>query len=414
MKLYVFVTEDIHPIGGLQNYLAGKVNYLHSHGWKALIFHFGLPEGTCAMPELNEYVSGGMLELGKPPEMWTKRIRNNALIHMEDEVRQTGISGDDIIIESSSDLKCLWGEMLAERLQAKHICFVCDEKFRGPIKYYVYHMGFFDFKHKRRELAGITDVSLRKLFAGYKEVNEKESYHFEAINEGPVRDVENAIVNSLKRYDWNICYIGRAEKPYVPKIIKDASIFCKRHPEKQIQFLMVGDASSQGSLLEAAFANADNVAVTLLGDLVPIPRKLYQLLDVVIAGSGCATCSVYEGVPVIVADAGNYMANGILGYTTFNTLFHEEGTVQTDFNAALEQVLMEKLQEKLEFKMPPLKAPEKYYDRHMEFIERSCQDREYYDPLCGQIKTDYIMCMKYYARKYMPFAVNFYHRRTKK
>ena len=41
MKRYIFLTANIHPIGGMQNYVAGKAAYLEKNGWKVTVFFWG-------------------------------------------------------------------------------------------------------------------------------------------------------------------------------------------------------------------------------------------------------------------------------------------------------------------------------------------------------------------------------------
>ena len=79
MKRYIFLTANIHPIGGMQNYVAGKAAYLEKNGWKVTVFFWGDNKGTCAMTSMNKYLSGGMTELGMPPGEWPRRIREQVL-----------------------------------------------------------------------------------------------------------------------------------------------------------------------------------------------------------------------------------------------------------------------------------------------------------------------------------------------
>ena len=66
MKQYIILTANIHPIGGMQNYVAGKAAYLERNGWKVTVFFWGDSKGTCAMTSMNKYLPGGMTELAMP------------------------------------------------------------------------------------------------------------------------------------------------------------------------------------------------------------------------------------------------------------------------------------------------------------------------------------------------------------
>lgn len=404
-KYYIFLTGDIHPIGGMQNYVAGKARWLEENGWQVRVFFWGASDGACKMTFLDRYLAGGTTELGTPPAEWTKGIRNRTLDHMLSVVGPGSRQADTIIVESQDDVTALWGELLAERLHAKHMCFNCTEGFRGPRKHYEEYLDFFDFKHRRRELACIHPDSMQKLFEGYKKVKPEERYLFDAANEGPVQDVKDERVERLERYDWNICCIGRAEKTCVPQIIGDICKFAEKYPKKRIQLMMVGDPGERKGWLEEQLKTSENIILSCLGDMVPIPRKLFEKTDVVIAGSGCANCAACEKVPTIVVDAGNKRANGILGYTTFSIIFHEENVEQMGFDQALEQVLVEKLQEKTEFQWPDRLPASHYYEQHMEFVEQSEKKQAYYQDINNIVGTNYVKVLKYEIRRHLPFII---------
>ena len=58
MKKYVIITADIHPIGGMQLYTAGKAEYLSDNGWKVWVLYSGSNKADCAIKSLNKYVDG--------------------------------------------------------------------------------------------------------------------------------------------------------------------------------------------------------------------------------------------------------------------------------------------------------------------------------------------------------------------
>lgn len=407
MKYYVFLTANIYLIGGMQNYVSGKAAYLKSHGWNVKIFFCGKTGEKCVIPFLNNYIEGETEELEKRPGEWTRRIREKTLNRMIYKIDYNPQNVSDIIIESQTDVLALWGELLAERIHAKHVCFICNEVFEGAGKYYSEHLKFFDFKFERRELAGIHEKSLGMLFGAYKEIPMEKQYHFYAANEGPVQEVDSIRVDQLKKCDWNICYIGCASKPYVFKIINDVEKLAKKYHNISIQFIMVGNASCRRNQLKERLQPLENISVSLLGDMVPIPRKLFEKLDVVIAGSGSADCAAREGVPTIVGDANNDMANGILGYTTFDTLFYD-GLQQMDFDEALEQVLVGKVQNRLEFKLPPKYPASYYYKQHMQFVANSSKNQEYYINILENTSINYMKVLKYNLRHTFPGLAKWY------
>lgn len=387
MEHYIILTANIHPIGGMQTYVAGKAKFLEARGWKVTVFFSGRNnDGGCAVKSLEKYTEGWMPQISIPPGNWPSFIRNSVL---EDMCKLLGDKdGSGAIVESQASAYALWGELLAKEIGAKNFCFICNETFRGKDRFYEEYLEFFDFKHKRKELAGGNTsgrTALSQLFDGYKAVPPEESYIFRAANEGPVQDISNAAVDKIQRADWNICYIGRIDKNYVPSILEGVYRFSAAHPEKKLQLIFVGNESKRLKLIQEIFSKASNVSLVFLGDCVPIPQNLYSKVDVVIAGSDCAVCSAREGTLTIVADAKNYMANGVLGIDTFDSHFCEEGTVQTSYEDALEKILVQDKYAGKHISNLPYPLPcSYYYEQHFELIKNSDQSTEYYDVIANR------------------------------
>lgn len=377
MNHYIIFTANIHPIGGMQTYVAGKAKFLEAQGWTVNIFFSGRNNiGGCAIKSLDKYTAGWFPEISIPPGNWPAFMRKAALREM---CEQIGDTEGEIIIESHASAYALWGELLAEKLKAKHFCFICNETFRGKDRFYEEYLDFFDFKHRRKELAGIHSSSLSQLFDGYKYVAPEENYTFIAAYEGPVQDIENDAVNRLEQADWNICYIGRIEKGYVPEIIKGVYDFSQAHPDKMIQFIFVGNEKKRLELISQTFADTENVKLTFLGDCVPIPRALYSKVDAVVAGSGSAIYSARENALTILADSKDFTTNGVLGIDTFDTLYCETGKERMSYQEALEKILVLNEYQNKEIRVDMGRPCGDYYAEHFDLIAASDQGTEYYD-----------------------------------
>ena len=133
MRKYVFFTADIHPVGGMQSYVAGKTKYLVDNSWSVFIFYPGRSVGGCAFPILNNYISGGIMQLKVfPNQLFSNEIKKilkqiKTIIEYTDE--------DQIYIESHYDKMALWGELFSSTVNGKHVCLNCNEVFRGKHKY---------------------------------------------------------------------------------------------------------------------------------------------------------------------------------------------------------------------------------------------------------------------------------------
>lgn len=379
MKLYIIFTADIHPIGGMQLYTAGKAGYLERNGWKVVIFSTGVATGMCAVSSLNQYIKGGNMIFEYQPAQLPEKFCDSVCRRMLGLLPTVDIQKDIVYIETHSEVLALWGELLAEKIHAQHVCFNCNEIFRGKGKHYVENMEYLKFKYRRRELLGLHTDTLKKIFDGYMEVPCDSTFLFDAVEPDPVQDVENDFVDHMEHLEWNIAYIGRAGKGYVENIINGVAAFAQKHPEKKIQFVMVGDAECRQQQIREKLLKIKNLKTTLPGDLVPIPRKLYEKVDVVIAGAVCAEISAREHVPTIVADCENYLACGVLGHTTMNSMYHEGRHAQTDFCEALEDTLIRKTYIKYTYAFPDATPPDHIFESHFAFFTGASKEKTYYN-----------------------------------
>ncbi len=374
MKKYLFLTSDLYHIGGMELYLYGKSVFLEKSGWQTFVVYSRTSGGKCEIPGLQRYAAGGIAETGLPPYCWNYKQIDAVTNRIADLV---GDTSDGLIVESHTSATSLWGDIVAKRLGGKHFCFLCNETFKGAGKDYGKYLDFYDFKHKRKELLGINKESLRLLFDGYKTVPENECYSFFGVPADPVEDVPFDD-SRIPAADLTICYLGRTAKDYFPDVCKGVSEYAAGNADKKICFVIVGDVSGRKDVIESAFNGLENLTVAPLGNMFPIPKKLFSRIDVAVAGSGSALVAAYEGVPTLVADATTRKSNGLLGYDTADYLYADKGAVVTDFRAALARTVDEKPHERLPFILPPKTGPDKYYKEQLDFVESNSSDTEYY------------------------------------
>lgn len=362
-------------------YTAGKAKYLQECGWKVFVFFAGVDEGVSAIPSLTQYVAtgGGMNFFCKPPYKFKTYEQENFLNFMLQRLGLVPTEEYDIIIESHYHLVAYWAELLAAKIGARHFFICTDEGYRptptSPNVTYGDNLDFFYFKWKRNELISRKKVA-EKLFNGYKNINATLIDIPETCREqDAIQDVTFKIEN-IERLDWNICHIGRIGKDYVSFVIKGVGELARRYPEKKINFIMVGKADEAIPFMREIFSNLPNVLVTLLGDMVPIPRILFSKIDVVCAISQSAIFAANEDVPTIVACAGNPARTpGLFGYDTEDSVFGE-GTFS--YAEALENVLLKKIYAGQKYRLPKLKPAEEYYDAFWTIVEQASPVKEYF------------------------------------
>lgn len=390
MKLYIILTYDIHGVGGTQTYTWGKCEYLDRTGWDTAVFFPGDNTGNSSYGYLNKYICGGLNYLSDDP---AKLDMATIKYLAKKSLKRYSYKADDykeIIIESHYNDVALWGETFAKVWGCKHICFICNEYFQPPRKYWD-HLEFYKFKYDRNELYGIHKLSMSRLFNHkYDDIPEKEDLVFHAFYPGNVvQDIWDVRMNCLIKADWNMVYFGRSSKGYFSYVLKNIAQFAEDHDERSIQFILISDAESKNDYIKYVFKNCSNVTIRIMGSMSPVPSKILTDADVVIAGAGCARWSFISGAYTLVLDAKETTkANGFLGYDTFNTLFAEDIKIQESVYYYLDQLLIkgkyEKRQREELYHQPIISSGEidHRYDEHFELITRSKKEPYYYN-LCN-------------------------------
>lgn len=377
MKKYIFFSScDIHDMGGLPLYYLGKAKYLEENGWKVFVFFPGKNTPDCAISQLNKYVNDN---LTWPEDNWrnSKDYINDYINLLVDRIGKRKF-GDEIIIETYDYWTSPWVELLAKKLKAKHIIVLLNECKESDINSFRDDVDFYLFKYKRHEFFGNFNIQ-RAIFEGYLPLNNDEDHIPFLIDEDPVQNVNNPIIDSISHDDWNIAYIGRTNKMYLPNIIEGVCEFAKNHNNHQIQFIVLGDFNCCKELYSEKSAGIDNLLLVELGDQFPIPKNFFKKLDVVIAGAGSARCSVYEGVPTLLADAANYMCNGLLGYETIQSGYADADTNQGSFSDGLERALVQKVHLNKRNVFPPKVGVEDCCKQNFKVIYDSSKRKKYYN-----------------------------------
>lgn len=395
-KKYIFFTANIHNMGGMQNYVKSKAEFLERNGWQVYVFFAGSKEKGCAFPELDKYVSGGVSFLYLSPEkIYGTPYFWSIINEMLDVIEYGNDSKCEYLIESQADYQAVWGEILAKYIGGKNICFLCNERFRGPDRYYVQYMDFFKWKYYRNELAGIANNSLQMLFQDYLEVESSPRYKLAAATKDNVEYIESEVVDNLPMREWNIAYFGRCEKAYFPFIVKDIKELALKYSAKEIQFIVIGPIQETQMKMLQDLNDIENLLVSCTGSFSVIPKQLFDKLDVVVAGAGCARTATLQGVPTIVADAKTYQATGICGYTTADCIY---GAAECSYIELLEDVLIYKTY--LHGERPTLQfvEQERAYQNFFDFANKSSLQQEYYSfDTCNEKNLDnHIKGIKYF------------------
>lgn len=394
MKKYIFLTFAIQRIGGGQCYVASKAKYLEELGWTVFVFSGGSPKSKtiCPIPYLDKYRPNMLLALDYPLHKLPRCVVDKSLKSLMRMIGDVS-HGEEIVIESHHDTLALWGELLAKKIHARHVFFALTEHYRKKGLCYEEKIDFFMKKFDRGEIL-CNYTTANRLFEGYRTFKESD-IEAALLDEEPVQDVSCPLVESLKQLDYNICYIGRADKPYVPNILAGVRAFAERHSGNAIQLVLVGDMKSVRELLINISTNSTNLSIIQLGPLHPLPSSLFRIVDVVIAGSGSARCSVEHGALTILADPESKMSMGLLGYDTNDSVFNSKGVENVAFDRALEKALIEKDYLNKPFNYPAKVGVEACTQQNFMLISKADKTLSYYDERkLRQGKVDIKLCLR--------------------
>lgn len=370
---YIFVAETIYGIGGSQRYILDKSRWLIRQGWDVHFVFSSLGEEILDFSCVTAYHFPLLM---CRPAFVPKDIVNKLIGRLKANL----LAGDRVVVESSSYDYAFWGELVAERLGAKHMVFDLDEV---PPKLSEDEVGFFRFKLERGELACITTSCLGRVFPEMSE-EELRRYILVAYMGDVVEDIPFD-VGILPEADYRIGLVSRLDKAFVSDAFCEVARFCRENPELRINFVVVGDTDND-ALRRSLFVEVErieNLAVTKLGFMAPIPRKLVESFDIAVAKAGCAWVCARAGVPTAVYSMDTDEAMGILGVDFDHSPNGFDGD-STVLSAIIRSVLIDGRCEGTDIinSLPP-KTLE--FSKHFDFLERSAAEVSHWD--VRKIKT---------------------------
>ena len=408
MKLYIFITTSIKVAGGSQCYVTAKAKFLEEEGWNVLVFFQSdrIHNHKFIVDYYNKFSDCDITGITNAPFLYPCWLRNKILSRMLTKIGNYKIY-KEIIIESHEDSYSQWGELLSARINAKHYVFLMNERFRGPNMYYDKKIDFYKFKYNRKEIIGGKRV-ISRLFDGFDYFEYEDLPDYVEIDEAQIQNVVNEKVENIERLDWNICYIGRGVKSYVPNILRDIGRLASSYPYKRIQLILVSVFDMHRKLVDEIIDKNKNLKVTELGFLHPIPQSLFNKIDVVIAGSGSARHSAEAGAIVLIADPETNMSDGILGYETMSLLYKEKDAVVSDFYNALIRVLVNKVHLTLKNKYPKTGGVKDTVQKQFLLFNKSSKDVQYYnEKLLVQGNHNLYITFKIAMHNYFPTITGF-------
>lgn len=376
MKLYI-IFGSIVGIGGWQIYIDGKAQYLKSKGWDVVVFS-DKRSWLCDAVELSglkEFDKYRLIELFYTPLHMTKKQQYKLIDKMISSIEDIE-NYEEIWIESTSIYNALWAEVLAKRLQARHISYLLHSYFNDISVDYV---NFFAFKHSRNELAGMDKMTLPNLFSGYKIIQDYENYYFEAAGNKPCIEEEyhlsTQMLENLNRSKYVIGSFGTLEKPHIIDIFQNVLNFVEQYPNEVFSYIVIGK-STDGRIerqMKLMVGDKKNIRLILVGAIYPVPKKIFEYMDVCIASWGSAIVAAESGCTTIkMLNDYSVDVESIVGYEKY---LNSNKLVETLRGILIYEEL------KGQVKKPVGQYPDSNITNKdfLEFFERIKFDRDYYD-----------------------------------
>lgn len=356
MKKYVFLVKGIEDLTGSPRYVNNKCRYLKEQGWDVAVF-WSYDISPAQLEHLipfdkKEYIVHELLFF---PCWFTKRQQNKIVERIIHQIGQA----EQIVIESNKLQLGAWGEMIAQRLNAKHINFVTTEKIK------IHNKSTFDFcyvKLQRQEFFTINKAAVAHIFSKFVSIDHPENYYWSASPGVEVEEYPFPAFDSLPYADYTITSFGR-RKRYFPYMLSEFRQFISLHSDKRFNVFFLGDLSDQNEIKESLAL--DNVYLAIYPEAVKVvPLQIFTKSDVIIATAGCANIASRIG-KVISMDVNNNVPLGLLRYTTFDSNT-SSGLYENHFS--LSEWLQVLLIDKKEFSIMSDPRVPHTFDYQMQFV----------------------------------------------
>lgn len=353
-------------------YLRNKCLYMQELGWDVSLV--SAQGGKVYISELKQY-DWIIPELGFDYYLFSRRKRESIVNEIIEKFIQKQY--ENIVIESTCMSECTWGEVVAERIRARHLCYILQE-YNATSS--ITEQDFLCFKYERHELVGIVQKSLQNLFASFYPIDAEKSYFLPAYCNNVVEDIESVDLKNINRqnYDYIVGCMSRLDKPFIIHAIRDFVNYAQNHEDKRYLLLMIGGAP-EGSVFDKnirkMFADIPNVTLFITGYLFPIPAKLLDICDAFFTSAGSSWVCMRSGIPTISYDANDFRPIGIMGRTTNSSLMRSEDEPVQDLTDLLDDIL-EKNRYPKEESTYEMNKPD--FSSHDKFLEEMAENKDYF------------------------------------
>lgn len=252
---------------------------------------------------------------------------------------------DEVFIESTNMIYSFWGEILAESTKGQNFCYLLHSHTKGfPLAW----QKFFSFKYDQGLIAGQTEITIPELLEGLRDISEQDSRPIYAQWDGPIceaRDDCNEYIQNLKDYKDRgyklIGYFGVLRKPHFLLLCEFMIKYSNKHLDDNFLFIAIGSSGEirpEKKLYEIP-DHVSNCKVYNIPEVYPIPRAIFELLDVCLAswGSSLHAATVCKRTIRLYDDV-NLIPQGIIGIN-LQEPYHLHAPVTETMDELFDEVL---------------------------------------------------------------------------
>ena len=309
------ILGQLAGIGGWQLYIDARASYISEKGYDIYLISI-CKENDIKLSSFLKSIHLCLPEVHMPPASYTKKQQNRIL-----NIIFEFIGGeDDMIIESTDMNLSMWGEMIAQRYKAKNFSYLLHSHFPQQSRFV---QDFFLYKYQRDELVGMSDLTLPELFNNHPMAEQIEARSVPAAPKDPisdentVEDITNKILQYKEEYNaFVVGYFGNLDKPHFVHLCEFIEQYSKDNHECSFLFVSVG-SSGKGSAerrQQHIESNAKNCLSINVPSMYPVPKQLFQTMDVCLASWGSSVNSARAGALTIrLLDDVTIIPHGILG-----------------------------------------------------------------------------------------------------
>ena len=292
---YILIGAAAGYISGGPIYHRNKAIYMQKQGWQ--VYYISCSYGKVYINGLEQFMISPCTFIYKYAYLLPTRVQNKLINYI---IERLPIIEKDVVIETGTDFTAYWGELLAQRLRAKHVVILLDE-YNNHITNKV--APFFKYKFDRNELACIQKRTMMKIFGSFWNINDDTAIGLPCYCTNALEDFTSDITEKIVRSKYNIGYIGRLEKNAMPFIIDGIKQFATKFPHDSISFICFGGAEKTiEKRILSSFSDHPNVRVFISGFIFPIPKESVCKCDIFFSVAGSASVSLKAGLPTVRMD----------------------------------------------------------------------------------------------------------------